>query len=955
MARYRANLSASKAAEIRTKNKLSKRRQRQELALKKEIARKKHNFHQACYIAKKSRSPKTNLAVTIAKKIKKEFVDDCKNDVPMYNLLDQLQVNKVTEINELHKKYNMIKHLRRQGRLVEHQRLVAQVRLDYGSFDRIGNLIGVATKTVHFWLSRPRDRKHKRAILAAKRKAEAGAWWKQDTISTPLGSFKHGQKRYSTDSAKKLYSMYQKDPHFHKHGKMSLTTLRRYRPKDVKPVTKTPLIQCLCSKCLNFRYALKGLKSAGCTMIPDNEYEALEQSVCSDRTKMHGNEFEFPNLACIQGRCSKCGIKKAINRIKSLNRDKLHENPTVTWDRWVKRKRAPVRLTAEGPLSELMIVTESLWSDDMCSHLFSKDWHRQQFATLKRNLKPGLVLQVLDFSQNFSNITQHEAQYAYWDRTTTSLHGTAMFYQCPIPGCSETVTHEVIHVSADHKHDSFFVQMCETGTRDLLKEHGISMEQIVQFVDNCAAQYKSFRPFYFISMCDIPIVRVYYGSGHAKASADSIFGRIKPRVKQAIVSGKVTIKDAKDWYDYCQENFATKKPVQGKCQHYRLSFQYLDEIAHKGRLMKTVTGTFKFHSVRNVQEGMVIESRDVACVCDNCLVDSTPCLNAKFTAKWKRHKMKYRSTDNESFDDEPAGDGTFLCPEEPLDSIDAEQIESDAHTDLEVNDLLSPENVVIVNMDDPEPENVPVTDKDCLELLAKWSKLSNFAELVAEVNHVDTSEMPSFQVNQLPKFAKHFDVDETAYTEMPRALRRFVKPKRTTGDGNCWYRSVSTSLFGYEEMHVALRLMLIVDACKNIDKYLDNNFMRKGAAVSYRGVSFPMLFAQFSPYHNPAVQRAQMTPAYIRQVYIKEVMSLCHVGSYAGIWQIAQMANAIKRPITSHYPRRGEAQFVKDFNRSFFPFEEEASKLQPLNIMWTSSRGPGQLVNHFVPLLRVTD
>lgn len=944
---------------------MRKRRDRelakQEAHLKKEIAREKHNFRQSCYIAKKSSNPKTQLAATIACKIKKEFVNEDRNDSSMYDLLDQLQSNKVAEVNMAHKKYNMVKHLRKQRRYAEQQALAAQMRLDYGSYSDIGKLIAVAPKTIHFWFSKPKTKVHKVKRLAGDRKKEVGAWWKQDTVSTPLGSFKHGQKRFSNDSAQKLYNIYEKDTSFHKHGKVSLTTLRRYRPKEVKPVTKTPLIQCLCSKCLNFRFALKGLISAGCTMIPKDEYEALELSVCSKRNRMYGSDFDFAPLSCIEGKCNKCGSKKAVRRIRALNLDKLQENPSVTWDRWVKRARAPVRITVDAPLKDLMAETEKLWLDDMCYHLFCKDWHRHQFATLKRNLKPGTVLQVLDFSQNFSNITQHEAQYAYWDRTTTSLHGTAMFYKCPVTGCDETVTHEVIHVSGDHKHDSFFVQMCETGTRDLLEEYGLSVEQIIQFVDNCSAQYKSFRPFFFISICGIPIVRVFYGSSHAKGSADSIFGRIKPRVKQAIVSGKVTIKDAHDWFTYCEANFATKKPVEGQCQHYRLSFEYLENVNHKGRRLETVVGTLQFHSVRNVGQRMVIESRNVACVCDNCLSNSEPCLNPAYTKKWKRHKMEYRSEDsnkrrtrsqnNSQFEEQEIDEETFICPE-----VNEEHVAADLESvsDVEVTAVFAPGDVHTSNFDNPEPQHVPVTDKDCIEILHRWSTVEDFAQLVEEVNKVDTSSMPSFEVDQLPKFSRKCSVDNTAYAEMPRSLRRLLKPKAVTGDGNCWYRTISSSLFNFEEMHVALRLMLIVEACKNIDKYLDDELMSKGALTSYRHVSFPLLFAQYSPYHNPEVERAQMTPDYIRRVYMKEVMSLCHIGSYAGIWQIAQMANTINRPITSHYPRRGEATFVQDFNRSFFPFDhDDASQLQPVNIMWTSSRGVGQLVNHFVPLLRV--
>ena len=47
---------------------------------------------------------------------------------------------------------------------------------------------------------------------------------------------------------------------------------------------------------------------------------------------------------------------------------------------------------------------------EMSYHLFSCHWNYNQFIHCKENLKPGQLLQVLDFGQNYMNVYQDEPQ-----------------------------------------------------------------------------------------------------------------------------------------------------------------------------------------------------------------------------------------------------------------------------------------------------------------------------------------------------------------------------------------------------------------------------------------------------------------------------------------------------------------------------------------------------------------
>ena len=89
------------------------------------------------------------------------------------------------------------------------------------------------------------------------------------------------------------------------------------------------------------------------------------------------------------------------------------------------------------------------------------------------------------------------------------------------------------------------------------------------------------------------------------------------------------------------------------------------------------------------------------------------------------------------------------------------------------------------------------------------------------------------------------------------------------------------------------------------------------------------------------------------KIYEKEVLDICKINSFMGIWQIFQAANVIGHPINSVYPANGNRNIRLDMNRKIWCHNQNLNLLECLNIMWT----PMQVANthpcHFVPLLKV--
>ena len=79
-------------------------------------------------------------------------------------------------------------------------------------------------------------------------------------------------------------------------------------------------------------------------------------------------------------------------------------------------------------------------------------------------------------------------------------------------------------ITDDLCHDKFAVRAFEKQTLDHLKAKGFIPNQIIQFCDNCAGQYKSKGPFQFVSESEIPILRMFFGARHGKGPADGVVG-----------------------------------------------------------------------------------------------------------------------------------------------------------------------------------------------------------------------------------------------------------------------------------------------------------------------------------------------------------------------------------------------------------------------------------------------
>ena len=188
-----------------------------------------------------------------------------------------------------------------------------------------------------------------------------------------------------------------------------------------------------------------------------------------------------------------------------------------------------------------------------------------------------------------------------------------------------------------------------------------------------------------------------------------------------------------------------------------------------------------------------------------------------------------------------------------------------------------------------------------------------------------------------------------ALHHIPHDAPQRIAPVSVEGDGNCFPRTISYLLYKTERRYMEIRVRIIYEAIKNLQSYLDDNYVSVGAVNFYTHATLPEQYAQYSANYVPSTD----IPLDILALYRQEVLDICKDGAYMGIWQIFQTANVLNRPIRSVYPNIGNTNVIKDLNRTVYCLDTTRNTLPCVNIMWTPMQVKRTRPCHFVPLLRL--
>ncbi len=235
---------------------------------------------------------------------------------------------------------------------------------------------------------------------------------------------------------------------------------------------------------------------------------------------------------------------------------------------------------------------------------------------IQLNLQPGAVLMVMDFAQNFEHKHAVEPQSSHWHHQQTTVHPVVCYYSCP--ACQKLHKEELIMLSSDKTHDAFAVKAFEDTALQYLNSNSVPVKHVIQFTDNCAAQYKSHLPFDIISQCSVAYERHYFGAKYGKGPGDAAIGRVSRQVDDHNCTEQSDICDMLSMFEYCSSNLSVTKFPNG-CVHPQVSFFHVEKIDHTFPILsKTLGGTQCYHCMRNTGMEGKLEVHFSSCFCSSC-------------------------------------------------------------------------------------------------------------------------------------------------------------------------------------------------------------------------------------------------------------------------------------------------------------------------------------------------
>ena len=383
---------------------------------------------------------------------------------------------------------------------------------------------------------------------------------------------------------------------------ISAATYHRYQPKTVKLQGKIPFRQSCCECCQNFKNILNGA-SKYLKDIPSDVGNALDHSMCA-------YVGYFPKIDCILHICDKCGTSQYKDSILEKNASKVCDRSKYFLvKQWVTKTVCKEDGNAQSFLHwkfELCNCEELVnllikQMEVMTEHSFMASWNYVQYREARKNISLGQVIFVRDFAQNYLCEQLNEAQGLHWSHKQVTLMPTVAQYHCA--KCEQLVTHEIVHISDDLKHDAHLVKLFTSKSIEVLKSNNVDIRKIIKFTDQAPSQYKNKTAFNYLANSKLPTQRNYFGTRHGKSSCDACTGRVKQGVSRLVKSEQAVVDDAQSFYDTCIQHLEKPLVQSDKCQHHILTFEMHKKIVKRPSTLQLVgiPDTRKLHQIGNTE------------------------------------------------------------------------------------------------------------------------------------------------------------------------------------------------------------------------------------------------------------------------------------------------------------------------------------------------------------------
>ena len=277
---------------------------------------------------------------------------------------------------------------------------------------------------------------------------------------------------------------------------------------------------CVCTFNQNMKLMVLGVKLTDLAVSDDTRtslktyHHCIAQVICN------------PALpTCYLGPCKACpGIDTLKTSLMAVLEDNMIDN--VTYRQWETVDRSSLETVSKTSDEFVEAFCEKLRV--LIPHSFIATQQASFYNERKSSLKPGELLVIAVFSENYSFVLQDAAQGFHWNNAQATVHPFVIYYRHSGEEChlSYVAISDCLH------HDTVAVYLFQKSLIAFLKRVlPSSPKKIVYFSDGTASQYKNRKN--FINLCnheaDFGIQAEWHFSAtsHGKGASDGVGGTVK--------------------------------------------------------------------------------------------------------------------------------------------------------------------------------------------------------------------------------------------------------------------------------------------------------------------------------------------------------------------------------------------------------------------------------------------
>ena len=256
-----------------------------------------------------------------------------------------------------------------------------------------------------------------------------GSFYESDDISRMMpgkkdyvlvrkgGSRVHVQKRLVLCNLKEMYQLFKDN---HPNEKIGFSKFVSLRPKHcVLAGTSGTHSVCVCTIHQNVKLMMHGVKlpelvSSDATCF-ETYHHCIANTICNP-----------PQPTCYFGKCNECSgtdhLKESLTLLLDRN---MIDN--VTNQQWIAVDWSTLETTSTTSEEFVDAFVEKVKL--LTPHSFIAQQQARFYSKTKSSLKPGELLIVADFSENYSFVLQDAAQGFHWNNCQATIHPFVVYYK----------------------------------------------------------------------------------------------------------------------------------------------------------------------------------------------------------------------------------------------------------------------------------------------------------------------------------------------------------------------------------------------------------------------------------------------------------------------------------------------------------------------------------------------